>query len=38
MKLFKKENLKVYLLGLLIGAVNGMLGAGGGMIAVPALK
>lgn len=38
MKIFKKENLKVYLLGLLIGAVNGMLGAGGGMIAVPALK
>lgn len=38
MKIFKKENLKVYLLGLIIGAVNGMLGSGGGMIAVPALK
>ncbi|MBE6728935.1 MAG: sulfite exporter TauE/SafE family protein [Ruminococcaceae bacterium] len=33
-----KKFIKNAFLGLLIGMVNGMLGAGGGMLAVPALK
>jgi len=33
-----KYNLKTAAFGLLIGVVNGLLGAGGGMIAVPLLK
>ncbi len=38
MKLFKKNNLLTAGAGLAIGIVNGLLGAGGGMIAVPLLK
>ena len=38
MKLFKKNNLLTAGAGLTIGLVNGLLGAGGGMIAVPLLK
>mgnify|MGYP004652581163 CR=1 FL=1 len=38
MKIFKKENLKKYGGGLVIGTVNSMLGSGGGMIAVPILR
>lgn len=38
MKIFKKTNVVPVLYGILIGTVNGMLGAGGGMLAVPALK
>lgn len=38
MKLFKKENLISAAAGLAIGAVNGLFGAGGGMLAVPFLK
>ncbi len=34
----KKPKLKHLLLGSLIGIVNGLLGAGGGMLAVPILK
>lgn len=34
----KKEKILYSLLGVLIGTVNGLLGAGGGMIAVPLLK
>ena len=37
-KFVKKNILKNAFSGLLIGIVNGMLGAGGGMIAVPLLK
>lgn len=37
MKKFK-GNLKIALTGISIGVVNGLLGAGGGMIAVPMLK
>lgn len=33
-----KQKCRVSLLGLLVGAVNGMFGAGGGMLAVPILK
>lgn len=33
-----KNKLLTYILGFLVGIVNGLLGAGGGMIAVPALK
>ncbi len=38
LKLFKKENLISAAAGLTIGAVNGLFGAGGGMLAVPFLK
>lgn len=38
MKLLKKENIISMSFGVLIGIVNGLLGAGGGMIAVPVLK
>lgn len=38
MKLSKNRNLLIAVSGLAIGAVNGLLGAGGGMIAVPLLK
>lgn len=38
MRIFKKKNLLIALSGFAIGAVNGLLGAGGGMIAVPLLK
>ena len=34
----KKRNLYMIILGFLVGIINGFLGAGGGMIAVPALK
>ncbi len=37
-KIFSKENLTTAASGLLIGGINGLLGAGGGMIAVPMLK
>lgn len=33
-----KNKLVTYIFGFLIGIINGLLGAGGGMIAVPALK
>ena len=33
-----KINLKIIIFGVLIGVVNGLLGAGGGMIAVPLLQ
>ena len=36
--ILKIKTIKAAAWGLLIGAVNGMLGAGGGMIAVPVLK
>lgn len=38
MKTFCKQNLKTALGGITIGFINGLLGAGGGMIAVPVLK
>ena len=38
MKIFSKKNAVFALWGTLIGFINGMLGAGGGMVAVPALK
>ena len=38
MKLFKKINFKTVFSGIAIGIVNGLMGAGGGMIAVPLLK
>lgn len=38
LKIFSKKNLLTAGAGLLIGAVNGLLGAGGGMVAVPLLK
>lgn len=38
MKTFCKQNVKTALSGFLIGLVNGLLGAGGGMIAIPILK
>ncbi len=38
MKMFKNVNLKTALGGIAIGLINGTLGAGGGMIAVPVLK
>ncbi len=38
MKMLSKNNITIAVSGLLIGAVNGLLGAGGGMIAVPLLK
>lgn len=38
MKLIKNKNTLVAVSGLAIGLVNGLLGAGGGMIAVPLLK
>lgn len=38
LKIFSKKNLLTAAAGLLIGAVNGLLGAGGGMVAVPLLK
>ncbi len=38
MKLFKNKKITVPLFGFLIGAVNGLMGAGGGMLAVPLLK
>ena len=38
MKIFKNKKLLTALSGLAIGAVNGLMGAGGGMIAVPLLK
>ena len=34
----KQSNFLMIILGILIGLINGFLGAGGGMIAVPALK
>ena len=34
----KRKNIKLSLFGILIGAVNGLFGAGGGMLAVPLLK
>ncbi len=33
-----KDNLKIGFIGIAIGIVNGILGAGGGMLAVPLLK
>ena len=38
MKIFTKNNIITALLSLLTGFINGLLGAGGGMIAVPLLK
>ncbi len=38
MKTFCKQNVKLALGGIAIGFVNGLLGAGGGMLAVPILK
>ncbi len=38
MKTFCKQNIKTILGGIAIGFVNGLLGAGGGMLAVPILK
>lgn len=38
MKILKKSNIFMILYGVLIGIINGLLGAGGGMIAVPVLK
>ncbi len=38
MKIFCKQNIKTALSGFVIGLVNGLLGAGGGMLAVPILK
>lgn len=38
MKILKKENIKHYLAGIAVGIVNGLLGSGGGMIAVPLLR
>lgn len=38
MKIMKKENLMSAGIGLLIGLVNGLLGTGGGIIAVPLLR
>ena len=38
MKLFKNQKIFNAASGLLIGAVNGLMGAGGGMLAVPILK
>ena len=38
MKLFKKINFKTVFSGIAIGVVNGLMGAGGGMLAVPILK
>lgn len=37
-RILKKENLLTAGIGITIGAVNGLLGAGGGMLAVPLLK
>lgn len=34
----KKKSFKAYFAGLLTGAVNGLFGGGGGMVAVPLLK
>ena len=34
----KQSNFLMIILGILIGLINGFLGAGGGMVAVPALK
>jgi len=38
MKIFKKTNVVPVLYGIIIGIINGLFGAGGGMIAVPVLK
>lgn len=38
MKFLDKKSLKIYVSGIAVGIVNGMLGAGGGIIAVPILK
>lgn len=38
MKLLNKKNITICLFGIAIGFINGLLGAGGGMIAVPLLK
>ena len=38
MKIFKNISIKTALIGISIGIINGLLGAGGGMIAVPLLK
>ena len=38
LKVFNKDYLKSAFGGIIIGTINGMLGSGGGMIAVPVLK
>ena len=38
MKMFSKKNTVFVLWGAVIGFINGMLGSGGGMVAVPLLK
>ena len=38
MKLLNKQNIKTFFSGIAVGVVNGLMGAGGGMIAVPLLK
>lgn len=38
MKVFNKDYLKSAFGGIIIGTINGMLGSGGGMIAVPVLR
>lgn len=38
MKILKNSNVSIPLFGIIIGLVNGLMGAGGGMVAVPLLK
>ncbi len=38
MKVFNKKNIITFFLSVLTGFINGLLGAGGGMVAVPLLK
>lgn len=38
MKIFRNKKIAVPIFGIIIGAVNGLMGAGGGMVAVPLLK
>ena len=38
MKIFSKKNIKAIFSGIAVGVVNGLMGAGGGMLAVPLLK